>query len=184
MLVTSRIIKNVRFTNLKRFKQKYSNSLKCISNPKCSTYSNHYYRFLKRNTKLRYTFHIIIGGTIITTANAISKNSNSNDISDDDDSIEAPSNPALNTRVHDNESLDMIYQKLISNITLPEHTFLMWCWLYLKRAIFLFINFTPLILMTPLAYLDDYNYGFRSYWLKMLPQTFGKGGSTFIKIGS
>lgn len=149
----------------------------------------HYLRHtITKSKKLRYTLPVLIGGTVITTANAIHNaktiTNNKNEDNNEND-IEEPTNAALNSRQNEApESIDEIYERLMEHITIPQHTKLMWCWLYLKRAIFLLFNFTPLMMLLPLAYLDHNNtFGIRGYWLKILPSTFGNAGSTFIKLG-
>ena len=70
---------------------------------------------------------------------------------------------------------------LLQTIQTPDHNWLVWAFLYLRRFLFLMYNFTPMLALAPLAYLDVF--GVRSYWLNLVVNSFANGGSTFIKLG-
>eukprot|EP01084_Bolivina_argentea_P124040 219814_1 len=70
---------------------------------------------------------------------------------------------------------------LIKTITVPNHSFLVWIWLYFARWMFLIYNFTPVIMLAPFAYFNTFN--IREYWLNLMHDRIANGGSTFIKLG-
>ncbi|ETO27985.1 ABC1 family protein [Reticulomyxa filosa] len=83
------------------------------------------------------------------------------------------------------ETIEHHRYKILHSIKLPEHSKWVWFWLYFKRCMFLIYNFTPLILLSPLAYWywqhDDHY--FKRKWLQLLLDSFSNAGSTFIKMG-
>eukprot|EP00485_Elphidium_margaritaceum_P015128 CAMPEP_0202731918 /NCGR_PEP_ID=MMETSP1385-20130828/187392_1 /ASSEMBLY_ACC=CAM_ASM_000861 /TAXON_ID=933848 /ORGANISM="Elphidium margaritaceum" /LENGTH=621 /DNA_ID=CAMNT_0049398221 /DNA_START=178 /DNA_END=2044 /DNA_ORIENTATION=- len=73
------------------------------------------------------------------------------------------------------------WQHLMQTIAPQQHSWIVWMWLYMARFTFLVYNFTPMLLLAPLAYFNVF--GIKRYWLSLMHGSFANGGSTFIKIG-
>lgn len=117
-----------------------------------------------------------MGSAAIVNTNNNSNNTTSNH---DKNSNETESNKDNLLNGNKNE-IESSRKRLMASISVPNHYSIVWCWLYFKRFIFLLFNFSPMVMVAPLAYFDPLRW--KDYWLNMIRISFGNGGSTFIKL--
>eukprot|EP01083_Nonionella_stella_P190606 705886_1 len=138
-----------------------------------------HYPFMRHWKKC--TLLISLSAVGVTIANTSKSNVSATPRSKKSDHETIVDEKALDDEEEEKRLEEEALQHLIETITVKDHYWFVWSWLYLKRFTFLVFNFTPVILLAPFAYFNIF--GIQSYWLQLLHDSIASGGSTFIKLG-